>query len=78
MIMQRLNLKQILRENFPVFDNNLLVEALIDNCQYFKLPAGTELMHMGSYITVVPLVINGTIKVFRADEKGRELSLIHI
>jgi len=74
-IMQRLNLKQILRENFPIFDNNLLVEALIDNCQYFKLPAGTELMHMGSYITVVPLVISGTIKVFREDEKGREVFL---
>ena len=78
MMMQRLNLKQILRENFPVFDNNLLVEALIDNCQYFKLPAGTELMHMGSYITVVPLVINGTIKVFREDEKGREVFLYYI
>ena len=76
--MQRLNLKQILRDNFPVFDNNLLVEALIDNCQYFKLPAGTELMHMGSYITVVPLVISGTIKVFREDEKGREVFLYYI
>jgi len=76
--MQRLNLKQILRKNFPVFDNNILVEALIDNCQYFKLPAGTELMHMGSYITVVPLVINGTIKVFREDEKGREVFLYYI
>jgi len=76
--MQRLNLKQVLRNNFPVFDNNLLVEALIDNCQYFKLPAGTELMHMGSYITVVPLVINGTIKVFREDEKGREVFLYYI
>ena len=76
--MQRLNLKQTIRENFPVFDNNLLVEALIDNCQYFKLPADTELMHMGSYITVVPLVISGTIKVFREDEKGREVFLYYI
>ncbi len=76
--MQRLKLKQVLRKKFPVFDNNLLVEALIDNCQYFKLPAGTELMHMGSYITVVPLVISGTIKVFREDEKGREVFLYYI
>jgi len=76
--MQRLNLKQVLRSNFPAFENNLLIEALIDNCQYFKLPAGTELMHMGSYITVVPLVISGTIKVFREDEKGREVFLYYI
>lgn len=33
---------------------------------------------MGSYITVVPLVISGTIKVFREDEKGREVFLYYI
>ena len=76
--MKRLDLKKALREIFPVFDNSILVEALIDNCQYFKLPADTELMHMGSYITVVPLVISGTIKVFREDEKGREVFLYYI
>ena len=77
-IMQRSDLKQIIRRKFPVFDNNSLVESLIDNTQYFKLPAGTELMHMGSYITVVPLVISGTIKVFREDETGREVFLYYI
>ena len=76
--MKRLDLKQTLRENFPVFDNSILVEALIDNCQYFKLPAETELMHMGSYITVVPLVISGSIKIFREDEKGREVFLYYV
>jgi len=76
--MQRLNLKQVLNKKFPVFDNHSLVEALIDNYQYFKLPTGTELIHMGSYITVVPLVISGTIKVYRKDEKGREVFLYYI
>ncbi len=76
--MKRLDLKQTLRENFPVFDNSILVEALIDNCQYFKLPAETELIHMGSYITVVPLVISGSIKIFREDEKGREVFLYYV
>lgn len=76
--MQRPNLKQLLRNRFPIFDNNLLIEAIIDNCQYFKLPAETELIHMGSYITVVPLVISGTVKVFREDEKGREVFLYYI
>ena len=76
--MQRPNLKQTLRNKFPVFDSNLLVEAISDNCQYFRLPAGTELMHMGSYITVVPLVISGAIKVLKEDERGKEVFLYYI
>lgn len=76
--MERLDLKKILRETFPVFNNNELVEALIDNCQYFKLPSDTELIHMGSYISVVPLVISGMIKVFREDSEGREVFLYYI
>jgi len=55
-----------------------LVEKIADNCQYFKLPGGTELMHTGSYISVVPLVLSGTIKVFREDADGREIFLYYI
>ena len=58
--MQKSNLKQIIRTKFPVFDSSLLVEAISDNCQYFKLPANTELMHIGSYVSIVPMVISGT------------------
>ena len=76
--MKKLNLKKSLREKFPVFDNDILVDELIGSCQYFKLPADTELMHMGSYITFIPLVISGTIKVFREDEKGREVFSYYI
>ena len=50
--MERLNLKRKLKDLFPDFEQHELVEQLVDNCQYFKLPAGTELMHTGSYITV--------------------------
>ncbi len=76
--MQRLNLKTQLRQLFPVFEQSELVEELVDNCQYFKVPAGTELLHTGSYITVVPLVLSGTIKVFREDTDGREIFLYYI
>ena len=76
--MERLNLKRKLKDLFPDFEQHELVEQLVDNCQYFKLPAGTELMHTGSYITVVPLVLSGTIKVFREDTDGREIFLYYI
>lgn len=76
--MERLNLKSKLKELFPVFEQHELVEKIVDNCQYFKLPGGTELMHTGSYISVVPLVLSGTIKVFREDVDGREIFLYYI
>jgi len=76
--MERLNLKSKLKELFPVFEQHELVEKIADNCQYFKLPGGTELMHTGSYISVVPLVLSGTIKVFREDTDGREIFLYYI
>ena len=76
--MERLNLKRQLKELFPVFEQHELVEKIADNCQYFKLPGGTELMHTGSYISVVPLVLSGTIKVFREDADGREIFLYYI
>jgi len=76
--MERLNLKKRLKNIFPVFEQHELIEQIVENCQYFKLPAGTELIHTGSYITVVPLVLSGTIKVFREDIDGREIFLYYI
>jgi len=76
--MQRLNLKKKIKTQFSVFEQNELVEKIVDNCQYFKLPANTELIHTGSYITVVPLVLSGSIKVFREDADGREIFLYYI
>jgi len=73
--MERLNLKSKLKQLFPVFEQHELVEKIANNCQYFKLPGGTELMHTGSYISVVPLVLSGSIKVFREDADGREIFL---
>lgn len=39
---------------------------------------GDVLMEIGSYVKYMPIIISGSIKVFREDEEGREIFLYYI
>jgi len=71
-------IKKEIQRLFPLFDQLDLVNELAKNSQFMELPAKTELLHSGSYIKVIPLVLSGSIKVFRTDESGREVFLYYI
>ena len=44
--------------------------------QYFK--EGDLIMDYGKYIRMMPIVLNGTIKVLRMDEEGNEILLYYL
>jgi CRP/FNR family transcriptional regulator, anaerobic regulatory protein len=60
-----------------VFEPGLLAEMQqFGTIQKFK--EGELIMDYGKYIRMMPIVINGTIKVYRLDENGNELLLYYL
>ena len=76
--MDIISIKKAIQQSFPLFDQLELVEELANNSQYMEVSPNTELFNTNSYIKVIPLVFSGSIKVFRTDEKGREIFLYYI
>ena len=72
------NLAQRLRQTFPAFDQHELVEWLVQQSLQKTFEADTELMHAGSVVRYIPLVLQGSVKVSRQDAEGREIFLYYI
>ncbi|MFY7900931.1 MAG: Crp/Fnr family transcriptional regulator [Chitinophagaceae bacterium] len=62
--------------------NGLFETALIDEMQEFgsikHFNEGELIMDYGKYIRMMPLVLKGTIKVFRKDDEGNEILLYYL
>ena len=63
---------------FPAFDQTELIRELVEKGKYLEAPAGMQLLQTGSEITQIPLVLSGTVKVFREEEGGGEVLLYYI
>ncbi|MGV8879576.1 MAG: Crp/Fnr family transcriptional regulator [Sphingobacteriaceae bacterium] len=67
--------------NIPSF-NSTFEPALIAEMQefgqlkYFK--EGEIIMDYGKYIRMMPIIVEGTVKVLRMDEKGKEILLYYL
>ena len=60
-----------------IFEPQLLQEIQqFGIIQHFK--EGDLIMDYGKYIRMMPVVLNGTIKVYRLDEEGREILLYYL
>jgi CRP/FNR family transcriptional regulator len=46
--------------------------------QIKSFPAGSVILNIHAYITSIPIVLTGSIKVIQIDEKGREIFLYYI
>ncbi len=66
----------------PVSLNSVFEPALVNEMQqfgelkYFK--EGDIIMDYGKYIRMMPIVVSGTIKVFRKDEREKEILLYYL
>jgi CRP/FNR family transcriptional regulator len=66
----------------PASLNSVFEPALVNELQqfgelkYFK--EGDIIMDYGKYIRMMPIVVSGTIKVFRKDEQGKEILLYYL
>lgn len=61
----------------PLFESALLQE-IEEKSMVFTAAAGQGLIKMGQAITVVPMMLSGTLKVSRENEEGQELVLYYV
>ncbi len=71
-------IQALLRKHYPqIAEKGLQDEiARVGKVMHFK--AGETIMDFGAYIRIVPLIIEGSIKVSREDEEGNELFLYYL
>jgi CRP/FNR family transcriptional regulator len=66
---------ELLRESFGPFFEEPLLNEINETGVYKEIPEGELLMDIGTYVTAMPLLISGAIKVMREDDDGDELLL---
>lgn len=67
---------KILHQNFPQIAERELQAEIADVGKMLDFRAGEVIMNFGSYVKLVPLIVSGSIKVTREDEKeGKEMLL---
>ncbi|PZX50939.1 Crp/Fnr family transcriptional regulator [Algoriphagus chordae] len=64
-----------LKEYLPNFTDPELLKQILDKGQIMELEAGKVMMEPGQFVKMVPIVLEGSIKISRMDEEGRELFL---
>ncbi|MDO1448392.1 Crp/Fnr family transcriptional regulator [Rhodocytophaga aerolata] len=69
---------QELKAYLPAITDPNLLEAISKHGKIYELNAGESLMEPGHYIKMVPLILQGSIKVMRVDSEGRELFLYYL
>lgn len=62
----------------PNFTDPNLLQALLDKGQIIHLEPGKVLMEPGQFVKMTPLILEGSIKVLRLDEEGKELFLYYL
>ncbi|GAB3646400.1 Crp/Fnr family transcriptional regulator [Echinicola sediminis] len=58
--------------------DTVLLESIKKEGHEVKVPAGQSIMEPGQFVKMVPIVLEGAIKVLRVDEEGRELFLYYL
>ncbi len=66
---------KFLRKLFPSIE---LVERLEQETSLMEIPENESILEIDDYIKIVPLVVDGRIKVMRNDESGKEILLYYI
>ncbi len=64
-----------LKEKLPFITDPQLLEALNNEGQLMSFKPGEAIMEPGKYIKMVPVVLEGAIKVLRPGDDGKELFL---
>lgn len=67
-----------LKQALPNLTDPKLLQSILDKGQVVNYESGKILMEPGQFIKAVPLVIDGSIKIMRMDEEGKELFLYYL
>ncbi len=68
----------VIKESFGSHFENALITEIEAVSQTSSFKAGTKIIEIGQYITGMPLLISGAIKILREDENGDELLLYYL
>lgn len=55
-----------------------LLEEFVQIAHHSAISAGDVLISPGAYVRSIPIILNGTIKILRADDDGREILMYYI
>jgi len=69
---------EFLKERIPQISDNRLLAALSENGLIARFRSGETIMAPGKSIKMVPIVLEGLIKVIRTDEEDKELFLYYL
>ena len=69
---------QELKQALPNLTDPKLLGRLLEKGQFSTFEPGKTLMEPGQFIKAVPLVLEGSIKIMRVDEDGKELFLYYL
>lgn len=67
-----------LQAEFPQLHSPELVQRLMAEATAKSLAEGEILSHPGTYLTAIPLVLSGSLKVLRQSEEGHDLFLYYL
>jgi len=76
MAIEKVEIQRIIHQKFPQLAEKGLQEEIADVGKIYDFAPGEVIMDYGSYVRMVPLIIEGSIKVTREDDSfGKELLL---
>jgi CRP/FNR family transcriptional regulator len=55
-----------------------LISEIYEFCEFTQFNEGDVVMDYGKYIRMMPIVVKGTLKVYRKDEQGKEILLYYL
>ena len=64
--------------SLPFITDPKLLDAIEKEAKVMEFEAGQTIIDKGQYIKIVPIIIEGSVKVLRTDEAGHELFLYYI
>jgi CRP/FNR family transcriptional regulator, anaerobic regulatory protein len=67
-----------LKEALPTITDPKLLQAILDKGQVMNFESGKILMEPGQFIKAVPIVLEGSVKIMRMDDEGKELFLYYL
>lgn len=65
-----MDLHKTIQEKLPLIRDRQLLEKIADTGQLMSLKQGTKILDYGQYIKLVPIVLDGVIKVTQQGENG--------
>lgn len=69
---------EFLRSKIPQITDIRLLNAMASTGSMMSFSAGESIMEPGQFIKFIPIVLDGSIKVIRTDEAGKELFLYYL